>query len=499
MTHPVADTVDRAEPVPESLDAAVVRLAALAPLEYDRVREAEADKLGVRKATLDAEVAARRTQDKVTAGPKALCADIESWGEPVGGAALLDDIHVSLKRYVVCDAPVAVAATLWIAFTWVIDHAQVAPLAVITAPEKGCGKSTLLAFIGKLVRRALPASNISPSAIFRVVEAHGPTLLIDEAETFLRDNEEARGILNSGHTRDTAFVIRNVGDDHTPTHFTTWGAKALCGIGHLPDTLMSRAIVLSLRRKLKTERVERLRHADPALFAHLAAQLARWAQDNGSAIGAGRPALPDALDDRAQDNWEALLAIADHAGGHWGDTARKAALALCGGMQDSPSASGELLADLRDAFAEKGTDRLPSAALLEHLCADDMAPWAGYNRGKPISQRQIAKRLGEYGIAPKNMRLPSGGVVKGYLLADCADAFARFIPCAPEAGEGAATPLQGDKTPDKTKDCGVARDPNPAPSLTLCATPKPLENNGYSGVADAGGWTGQGYRVGVTL
>ena len=102
-------------------------------------------------------------------------------------------------------------------------------------------------------------------------------------------------------------------------------------------------------------------------------------------------------------------------------------------------------------FAEKGTDRLPSAALLEHLCADDMAPWAGYNRGKPISQRQIAKRLGEYGIAPKNMRLPSGGVVKGYLLADCADAFARFIPCAPEAGKGPLHRYRGTKPQTKQR------------------------------------------------
>jgi putative DNA primase/helicase len=409
MTHPVADTVDRAEPVPESLDAAVVRLAALAPLEYDRVREAEADKLGVRKATLDAEVAARRTQDKVTAGPKALCADIESWGEPVGGAALLDDIHVSLKRYVVCDAPVAVAATLWIAFTWVIDHAQVAPLAVITAPEKGCGKSTLLAFIGKLVRRALPASNISPSAIFRVVEAHGPTLLIDEAETFLRDNEEARGILNSGHTRDTAFVIRNVGDDHTPTHFTTWGAKALCGIGHLPDTLMSRAIVLSLRRKLKTERVERLRHADPALFAHLAAQLARWAQDNGSAIGAGRPALPDALDDRAQDNWEALLAIADHAGGAIGGIPPARPPWPCAaGCRTPPRLLGNCLPTCATPLQKRGRTACPAPRSWSTCARTIWPPGRATTGASPYRSARLPSAWASTGLRPKTCACRAG-------------------------------------------------------------------------------------------
>jgi hypothetical protein len=49
--------------------------------------------------------------------------------------------------------------------------------------------------------RSALASNISPAAIFRYVEASHPTLLIDEAETFVTGNEEVRGILNSGLPR----------------------------------------------------------------------------------------------------------------------------------------------------------------------------------------------------------------------------------------------------------------------------------------------------------
>ena len=130
---------------------------------------------------------------------------------------------------------------------------------MITAPEKQCGKSQLLTLIGKLSNRPLVASNITTQSLFRVVEAFSPTLLIDEADSFMRENEDLRGIINSGHTRQSAFAIRCVGDNHEPTRFSTWGAKAISGIGSLPDTIMDRAIIFNLRRKLPGEEVERLR------------------------------------------------------------------------------------------------------------------------------------------------------------------------------------------------------------------------------------------------
>ncbi len=196
----------------------------------------------------------------------------------------------------------------------VIDNVQVAPLAVITAPEMRCGKSQLLNLIGRLSHRPLVASNISPAAMFRVIEAHSPTLLIDEADTFFKENEELRGIVNSGHTRQAAYIIRTVGDNHEPKQFSTWGAKAISGIGTLAETIRDRAIILEMRRKLPNESIERLRHAEGGVFECLASKLARFAQDAGVSIERALPTLPEALNDRAQDNWEPLLAIADYAG-----------------------------------------------------------------------------------------------------------------------------------------------------------------------------------------
>jgi hypothetical protein len=56
----------------------------------------------------------------------------------------------------------------------------------------------------------------SGTAVFRLIEAHQPTLLIDEADTFLPENEALRGVLNSGFWKPKAYVSRCVGDDYAP-------------------------------------------------------------------------------------------------------------------------------------------------------------------------------------------------------------------------------------------------------------------------------------------
>ena len=271
------------------------------------------------------------------------------------------------------------------------------------------------------------ASNITPAALFRVIDAWGPSLMIDEADSFMRENEELRGILNSGHTRDSAYTVRVVGDGHTPKQFNTWGAKAIAGIGYLADTLMDRAIILELRRKLPQENVERLRHAGPDLFEYLASRLCRFANDHRETVRRARPELPQELNDRAQDNWESLFSISDAAGGIWPERARHAALAISGAADESHNTIGnELLADIREVFETKRVERIGTADLIEALCGDDEKPWATFNRGNPVSPRQVAKRLREYGIFSKQMHI-GYNAVKGYEKSWFGDVFARYL------------------------------------------------------------------------
>jgi putative DNA primase/helicase len=422
-TQPQATTENHLNPI----RAAVERLARLSPLEYDRVRKDEATALGVRPGTLDAEVKAMRKQAAADDTP---FEEVEPWPEPVDGAALLDQITATVQRFIVCNTETAQAVALWVTLTWFVDVVQVAPLAVITAPEKRCGKSMLLFLMGRMVPRPIMASSISPSALFRSIDAWKPTLLIDEVDACLKDNEELRGVLNAGHTRDSAFVVRCVGDDHKPQQFNVWGCKVLSGIGHVADTLMDRSIILELRRKLPHESVERIRHAEPGLFNELCSKLARFSEDNSEQVRLARPDLPHALNDRAQDNWEPLLAIATAAGGNWLATATAAALKLSGSDSAAQSIGIELLADIRDVFEQKRVDRISSADLIKELCSDDERPWATYNRGFQIKPRQIANKLKGYGIQSKTIRV-NFTTAKGYELEQFNEAFSRYITSPP--------------------------------------------------------------------
>ncbi|SOZ49049.1 hypothetical protein CBM2615_A120001 [Cupriavidus taiwanensis] len=411
-------------------------LAALAPAQYDRVRTARAEAMGIRVATLDEQV--ERYRKEADDGQPDLFPSVEPWPVAVDGAALLTEIASTVRRFIACDAETANATALWCAMTWLMQAVQVAPLAIITAPEKRCGKTQLLTVIGRLVYRPLPTSNTTSAALFRAIEKWQPTMLVDEVDAFMRENEELRGIVNSGHTRDTAYVLRTVGDAFEPQQFSTWGAKALAGIGNLPETIMDRAVVLRLRRKLKTEQVEKLRHATPGLFDNLRRKLARFAADHAEGITKARPDLPDALHDRAQDNWEPLFAIADAAGGDWPALARRAALALSSPGEADPTHSKgvELLADIRTVFEQRkangvpGWDRLSTVELLKGLCLDDEAPWATYNRGKEMTPRQLANKLREYRISSKNLRRDVT-VMKGYEHAQFSEVFERYLSDAP--------------------------------------------------------------------
>ncbi|MEO7558896.1 MAG: DUF3631 domain-containing protein, partial [Nitrosospira sp.] len=469
--------------VKENDDAAIARLAAMPPLQYDRVRSAEAEKMDVRLDTLDKLVKkAREPEDEKIRSP---FDEVEKSPEPVDGAELLDDMAATIHRYIVCEWETAVTVALWCVFTWLVDRVQVAPLLVITAPEKRCGKSQLLDLIGRLSRRPLRASNISPAAMFRVIEAHGPTLLIDEADSFLKQNEELRGVINSGHTRQSAYVIRTVGDDHEPQQFSTWGAKAICGIGRLSDTIMDRALVVELRRKLPSESVERLRYAEPGLFDELVSRMARYADDSGAEIERARPELPDTLNDRAQDNWDPLLAIADHAKGEWPKRARLAAEKISGVLTDAVSVSAELLADIRTILeGEPGKtqiDRISTAELLESLTRDKLKRWATYNKGMPMSPRQLANKLADYGIRSQDIRFPNNRPLKGYKRAQFEDAFSRYLSPPADTPYASATPRQI----NRGERIGVADSAQCRGSETVNATRVSALDNACSAVADS--------------
>lgn len=423
-----AGDVVKPAPLQSNDDEVIKYLASLKPLEYDRVRKDQAKALGVQIKTLDSMVKAEREASEQDNSP---FADIEPWHEAIAPAQLLDEITQTIQRFIVLDKHQAQTATLWVSACWFVNEIQCAPIALINAPERACGKTQLLTVLGKLAPRTAQASGISPSVLFRMIEAYQPTLFIDEIETILKDNEDLRGLINAGHTRDSAYVWRSVvkGDDFEPKRFTVWGMKAIAGINaiKLAETVTSRAIVFELRRKRSDENVDRLRQAEAGLFETLARKLARFSEDYSIQVKEARPTLPNELGDRDQDNWEPLLQIASVVGGHWHETAINAALKLSGAMQASMSTSNELLADIHEIFDTKRVIKISTSELINALCEDTEKSWATYNRGKQLSPRQLSTKLRDYGITSKTIRIDSYETAKGYEAEQFKDAFSRYL------------------------------------------------------------------------
>jgi putative DNA primase/helicase len=256
-------------------------------------------------------------------------------------------VEAAILRYVWIGEHQAAAAALWSAATYHVDRFDVAPILMVSSPVKRCGKTTLGRVLAAMLPRVLAASSITPAALFRTIEQAKPTLLIDEADAFLAGSEELRGLLNAGHTRDTAYVIRTVGDDHEPRQFCVFGAKLLLGIGRLAPTIEDRSIILSLERKPPGAGVARLTRQALADLRQIGQRLMRWAVDHGEQIDPDAdPATPDALNDRQADCWRPLLHLAELAGGDWPARARAAAVALSAGS-DADQAAGRPADGLR--------------------------------------------------------------------------------------------------------------------------------------------------------
>jgi hypothetical protein len=247
--------------------------------------------------------------------------------------------------------------------------------------------------------------------------------------------EALRGVLNAGNRRGTD-VIRCVSPNHTPTPFKVFSPKALGGIdaGRLPETVRDRSVTLRLKRKVSSERVERLLWPKVRPDADaLRDRIAAWGGQHVERLAAMEPALPTDLDDRAAEAWWALLAIADLAGGEWPRRARRAAVELhAAGVAEEESRGAQLLTDLRTVF----TDSLAmfSRDVLDALNALDESPWGAWHEGKGLRARDLAKRLKPFGVKSRKVKI-GGESLQGYHRDDLEEPWERYLPAPGEPPE----------------------------------------------------------------
>lgn len=441
------------ETPPTETEAEVVQLAALSPLEYGRARKEASKRWGVPVSFVDKEVRAQQKEKKEReSGP--ILETITPAAHPVDGAELANTITMVIRRFVVLDNHSLVAVVLWVFWSYAFNLWGVAPFLALISPEKRCGKTSLLIILSKLLDRVLLSSNISAAAIFRVIEAVQPTLLIDEMDSFTEGDEALRGILNSGHTKAGARAIRVQGEQMDVKVYSTWCPKAVATIGTLPDTITDRSVPVHMKRRAPGEQLERLRWSGATGAAlheqlkSLAGQCKRWVEDHASDLLATTPKVPDALNDRAADNWFVLLCVAEILGPAWRAKAEVAAVVLNGcGLTESDSIRTQLLRDIKTIIdGSAGDEGIGSQDLCDRLVLIEEAPWSNWRHGKPISANQLARLLKPFGVVSRDRRTDTG-VRKGYLFDSLKDAFARYLPHSgqenPISDRDTATTLSG--------------------------------------------------------
>jgi hypothetical protein len=356
---------------------------------------------------------------------------------------LLEAVEGLLCRFVAFPtAHERVAVAAWALHAWTIGAFDSTPRLALLSAEKGSGKTRTLEVLELLVPNPHHTVNMSPAALFRIVgsETSRATLLMDEADTYLgakvaAQHEDIRGLVNAGHRRGAVTYRVSVDKGAEVQAFPAYAAVALAGIGDLPDTIVDRSVLVSMKRRAPHEQVEpfRRRKVEPQA-AHLRDALEAWAFQHEADLSdlLDDLELPAGIEDRAADVWEPLIAIGTLAGSPWAERVNAAAAALNGARQERDSSLGvQLLRDIRDVFDRLDADRIASADLARELADIEGAPWAEL-RGVAIDANGVAKRLRPYDVRPA-VHWFEDTSKRGYLRADFYDAWQRYLSAPAES------------------------------------------------------------------
>lgn len=355
----------------------------------------------------------------------------EPWPQAVDINELFKEMDGILKRHLIVTPEERWTIIFWIVFSYIPRSFRHSPRLLVTSPQMQCGKTTLLSILAAMAYKALHVSHLTPATLFRMLDKERPTIIADEADTYIYGNEDMRNVLNNGHSKDGSLVMRCEGDRNDVRLFDAYGAMVIGQIGVPPDTVLDRSIPILMKRKKPTEKTLPFLSEDEDTMKEcreIQSKLLRWTTDYASDLAKAAMQLPDFLHNRNEDKWRPLFAIAELAGDPWKcrveQAARRAVSLDC---SDNAELAVRLLADIRDVFKTAGAQAMMTASLLHELNALDERPWGTLNNGKAMDARKMSDFLRPFGIAPQNIRFANGGQKKGYAVAYFTDTFERYL------------------------------------------------------------------------
>ena len=349
---------------------------------------------------------------------------------------LLDLIEAELHGHIYFTSPHhAPTLALYAAYTHVAYEFDVAPYLFVFSPLLRCGKTRVLTIMRAFVANPLPTANISVAALYRIIEMRRPTLLFDEVDLVFsrRSSDPLAGdlqrVLNAGFLKGNPIIRMGGPGYRDPEEHDAFGPKVLAGIGKVPSTVADRSIPIRMHRK--PPHIEKRRFSfsrDLPRLTEYRDQLSTilTKEDSLRKVRAAEPPLLDVLNDRAQDLWEPILAVAEMAGGSWPKKARACAEGLHTAGEESEGSLGlQLLEDMRRVWIE-GRTAMTTQELLRRLHELGEAPWQVL-RGKRLSDRDLALLLKPFGISSSNRRIEGMPQAKGYAVRDFEPIWSQFV------------------------------------------------------------------------
>jgi putative DNA primase/helicase len=359
---------------------------------------------------------------------------IEPWPKSVNGAELLQEIFGLYERFVVVDDRGFITVSLWTVLPYIYKEFHKIPVLRIKSPQKRCGKSTLLDVLELLVSHPLITVSITPATLYRLIEKFHPTVLIDEAESFSKDDDDLRAIVNGGFERNRRAWRTNK-ETHEPESFDTFGCKVLASIKGLHETIEDRSLFIDMIRKPRDIELEELCDVDHEPFSVLRRKIQRWTDDNRKAIRDIRLPRPKILADRSWNKWRPLLTIAHLAGAHWYKMAVGAASGMVADHDSERNLAIEVLNQIRAFFREQEpkygkseAEFQPTGDILEFLNSDDEAPWADWKSGdkKRLTAEKLSRILKPFGLKSDQHQI-EGKRYRGYWRKDFQPVFDSYL------------------------------------------------------------------------
>ena len=416
--------------------------------------------------------------------------DIEPAAHPVDGEEIFYKLTKELIDLVIFDKDDtvlpsgAIATALWVISTHyyelfpdpgeplddIFDHAT---RLMISAGTIRSGKTRLLETVACFGRRVLRASNLSAAVMFRVCERFRPTILLDEVDQ-ARLNEDCNALvqlINDGFEPGGAALRVGGEKNERIDIFRVFTPVALSGIGRLPAATEDRCLRIVLVRKPAGRATARLTKAKKKHLRSLAPEILRWTRDSRKVLVQNlEPDFPAGIEnDRDEDLWRPLLAIADTIGGEVPDLARRAMLKLIAvGHEQS---DGEELMTAIHAILEEQVVIHPTVfqiALprLVGLVNGVEGFWSELRNGLGCDGRWLSKQLRSFslGLPSKPVRDPihSDSAARGYDISELRAVAKRYKTAEEAAGAEEAgntsLPLSETTSTTSTMSTGI---PNP--------------------------------------